>query len=84
MVQTNVVAHNIEVRGCERKTSKAGNDYLVIHCDDEQGKRSDFMDKDLERESYYKRGTVGDLTLKLDIGKYSNIEVVDFKVTGKE
>ncbi len=84
MVKTNVIAHNIEVRGCEKKTSKAGNDYLVVHCDDEQGNRSDFMDKDMEREQYYKRGTVGDLTLKLDIGKFANVEIIDFKMTGKE
>lgn len=84
MVQTNVVAHNIEIRGCEKKTSAKGNEYLIVHCDDEHGKRSDFMDKDLEREQYYKRGTIGDLTLKLDIGKYSNIEIIDFKITEKE
>ncbi len=84
MVKTNVIAKNIEVRGCERKTSKAGNDYLVVHCDDEQGRRSDFMDKDMEREKYYKRGTIGDMTLALDIGKYANVEVIDFKITGNE
>ena len=84
MVKTTVIAHNIEVRGCEKKTSKAGNDYLVVRCDDETGNRSDFMDKDMEREQYYKRGTVGDLTLKLDIGKYANVEIIDFKITGKE
>lgn len=80
MVKTNVVAHNMEVRGCEKKTSAKGNEYLVIRCDDEQGNRSEFMDKDLSREEYYKRGTVGDITLKLDIGKFSNIEVKDFKI----
>lgn len=84
MIQTNVIAKNLEIRGCEKKTSAKGKEYLIIHCDDEQGKRSDFMDKDLEREQYYKRGTVGDFILKLDIGKYANVEVIDFQITEKE
>lgn len=81
MIKTIATIENIEVRGCEKKTSKAGKDYLIIHVDDEQGNRSDFMDRDLEREEFYKRGTVGNLKVRLDIGKYSNIEVLDFKIT---
>lgn len=84
MIKTNAIVKNIEIRGCEKKTSAKGKDYLIISCDDEQGKRSEFMDRDLEREQFYKRGTIGDFTLKLDIGKYANVEVIDFQITEKE
>lgn len=84
MVHTSVIARNVEIRGCERKTSKAGNEYLIVRCDDEQGRRSDFMDKDLSREPYYKRGTFGDLTLNLYVGaKFSNVEILDFRISNE-
>lgn len=84
MIKTNAIVKNVEIRGCQKKKSQKGVDYLVILCDDEQGNRSEFMDKDLEREPYYKRGAVGDFTLKLNIGKYANVEVIDFQITEKE
>ena len=81
MIKTLAIIKNAEVRGVEKKRSKKGNDYLVVKIDDETGERSELMDKDISREEYYKRGTVGDFTIKLDISKFANVEVKDFKIT---
>lgn len=83
MLKTKAVMQEVEVRGFEEKVGKSGNKYLVVKVDDMQGDRSEILDRDLSRAEYYKRGTVGDLVIKLDIGKYSNVEIVDFKIKEK-
>ena len=63
MININVILKNAEVRGVERKTSSKGNEYLVVRVDDERGERSELLDRDLDNEQYYKRGTFGDFLL---------------------
>lgn len=79
MIDINVVLKNAEVRGVERKTSSKGNEYLVVRVDDERGERSELLDRDLDNEKYYKRGTFGDFLLHIAIAKYANCEVKQFR-----
>lgn len=71
---------NAEIRGCEQKTNKKGEDYLVVRVEDETGKAEELCDKDLSRKDFYKRGTQGDLVLDVQVGKYTTIRIIDFKI----
>lgn len=71
---------NICIRGCEPKTNKNGEPYLLVRFEDETGKPEELVDKDMERQTYYKRDTQGDLTIDIQMGKWTNIRVIDFKV----
>lgn len=76
---------NVDIRGCEQKTSKKGGEYLLVRFEDETGKPYELVDKDIDRKDYYKRGTIGDLWIDIDQGRqYTNIRVIDFKQTDKE
>jgi len=71
---------NAEIRGCEQKTNKKGEDYLVVRVEDETGKAEELCDKDLSRKDFYKRGTQGDLVLDVQVGKFTTIRIIDFKI----
>lgn len=71
---------NLEVRGYEEKVSKIGNRYLIVRAEDETGKLNELMDKNLDRAQYYKKGTQGDFYLQLTLGRYTNVEIKDFKI----
>lgn len=71
---------NVNIRGCEPKNGKGG-DYLLVHFEDEYGKPSELVDKQMDRQPYYKRDTIGDLLIDITIGKYTTIRIVDFKIT---
>jgi hypothetical protein len=79
MINIIVTLKNAEVRGVERKMSSKGNEYLVVRVDDERGERSELLDRDLDNEQYYKRGTFGDFLLHVAIAKYANCEVKQFR-----
>lgn len=79
MINIIVTLKNAEVRGVERKTSSKGNEYLVVRVDDERGERSELLDRDLDNEQYYKRGTFGDFLLHVTIAKYAKCEIKQFK-----
>lgn len=65
-----VKVENIEIRGHEVKESKKdGKPYMVVRFEDETGRSHEILDRDMENERFYKRGTVGDLYADLDIGK---------------
>ena len=81
MFKATLIASDIEIRGCEEKHSdKSGRDYLLVRFDDETGFVSDVVDKDLSRKAFYKRGTTGDLYIKINVGKFTTLEVKDFKI----
>lgn len=80
MINMVVKAENVEVRGCEKKTNKKGEPYLIVNVDDERGKRSELVDKDMENEQFYKRGTIGDLWLNMSIGKYATVTISRFDI----
>lgn len=79
MIDINVTLKNAEVRGVERKTSNKGNEYLVVRIDDERGERSELLDRDVDNEQYYKRGTFGDFLLHVSIAKYAKCEIKQFR-----
>lgn len=79
MIDINVTLKNAEVRGVERKTSSKGNEYLIVRVDDERGERSELLDRDLDNEQYYKRGTFGDFLLHITMAKFAKCEVKQFR-----
>lgn len=65
-----VKIENIEIRGHEVKESKKdGSKYLIVRFEDETGKAHEILDRDMDNQPYYKRGTVGDIYAELDIGR---------------
>lgn len=76
-----VKIENIEIRGHEVKESKKdGKPYMVVRFEDETGKAHEILDRDMENQQYYKRGTVGDIYAELDIGKsFTRFQVSRFQ-----
>lgn len=71
---------NINIRGCEPKENKKGEPYLLVRFEDEYGKASELVDKDMSRQPYYKRNTDGTLIIDIELGRYTSIRIVDFKI----
>ena len=76
-----VKIENIEIRGHEVKESKKdGKPYMVVRFEDETGKAHEILDRDLENQQFYNRGTVGDIYADLDIGKsFTRFQVSRFQ-----
>ena len=74
------IINNVNIRGCEPKENKKGEPYLLVRFEDEYGKAAEFVDKDMSRQAYYKRNTDGTLTVDIEVGKYTTIRIVDFKM----
>lgn len=68
---------NVNIRGHETKTNKNGEPYVIVRFEDETGKAYELVDKDVERADFYKRNTDMDLTVTIDIGKYTTIRIID-------
>lgn len=76
-----VIAKDLEIRGKEQKTSRTGIDYIVVRVEDETGKSTELLGRNLENFDKYKRGKIADFTLNLDISiKYTNISIKDFTI----
>lgn len=78
-----VMVINANIRGCERKTNKKGEPYLLVRFEDETGQPNELVDKDMSREAYYKRDTNGTLYLDIQISKWTTIRIIDFKQDNK-
>jgi hypothetical protein len=84
------VVHNVEIRKVEAYkgtfTTEKGEtreySYILLHCDDENGERIYFKDKDMSRADKYARGQVGDVLLRIDsetgFGGKTTVTFVDF------
>ena len=72
--------YDVDIRGVEKKVTSKGDPFLVVRFEDCTGKPCDVMDKDMSREQYYKKGTVGDIYINISDDKYRNIRVDDFKI----
>lgn len=70
----------MEVRGKETKTSKVGNQYIIVRAEDETGKLIELCDKEMTRLDYYQKGVQGYFSLLIDLGRYTNIEIKDFEI----
>lgn len=76
--------NNVNIRGCEPKENKNGEPYLLVRFEEETGKPCELVDKDMDRQQYYKRGTEGTLTIDISIGsKYTTIRIIDFEENKK-
>ena len=73
---------NVEIRGCEVKENKKGEGYLLVHFEEATGASSELVDKEMDREKFYKRGTIGNLFIDIKTGKFTTIRIVDFKIEG--
>jgi len=71
------VNFNAEFRGVEQKISqKTGNNYLLFHMEDEQGKGFDITSRNMGLMKDIKKGDIIDCQALLNIGKYTNFELV--------
>lgn len=72
---------NANIRGVEKKSNQKGGQYLLVRYEEDgTGAPQTIVDKDLEREPYYKRDKIMDLTITIDEGKnYTTIRVIDAK-----
>lgn len=81
---------NADIRGHEIKTNKKGEQYILVRYEDETGKPEVLIDKEMTRAEYYKRGTIMDLYIDIVSGRtrdgqsYTNVKLIDARVTGKE
>jgi hypothetical protein len=67
---------NVEIRGCESRLSKStGAMYLMVRFEDETGKSYELLDRDMEHQTYYTKGVMADLQIKISLGKYKNLEI---------
>lgn len=79
------VINNAEIRGVERKVNKKGEYYLLVRYEeDETGNSITIVDKELSRQEYYKKGTIMNLYVNIDIGKqFTNIRIIDARTVNK-
>ena len=72
------IVKNANIRGCEAKTNKKGEGYLLVRYEDETGKPEVLIDKDMSRQPFYKRDVDMDLFINIDIGKqFTTVRIVD-------
>lgn len=78
-----VTAKNLEIRGKEKKISNTTQkEYLIVRVEDETGKSTELLDWNTENFDIYKRGTIADFILNLEINKkYTNVSIKDFTTT---
>lgn len=76
-----VKIENIEIRGHEVKESKKdGKPYMIVRFEDETGRSYEILDRDMDNQPYYKRGTVGDIYADLTMTKtWARLEVSRFQ-----
>lgn len=82
MVKITATTEPVEIRGCTRKISQKGTEYLQISVDTDSnmsGGTAEFADYDLSREHLYRKGERGVLTLEIETGRYKNIAVSGFE-----
>lgn len=70
---------NANIRGCEARKNKKDEGYLLVRFEDETGSPMELVDKDMDRQKYYKRNTDMDLFIEIDQGKFTTIRIIDIK-----
>lgn len=72
--------HNVNIRGCEPRENQKGEGYLLVRFEDETGASHELVDKDMDRQKFYKRDTDMDLSIDIDQGrKFTTIRIIDAK-----
>lgn len=76
--------NNVNIRGCEARQNSKGEGYLLVRIEDETGKPYQVVDKVMERQSGYKRDTIGTLYIDIDMrSQWHNVRIVGFKPEGR-
>lgn len=70
-----VTTDEMEIRGKEQKTSKSGNEYIVVRAEDETGLTYELCDKNVSNFDKYTKGKTCRLVLDITMGKFTNIEI---------
>jgi hypothetical protein len=79
----------VEIRGYEVKNSRAGQDYLVVRFEDDQGFCNDLIDRNVTNKKYYDKGNVVDLLIDIREGKnkeggfFTSMEILGCMLKGK-
>lgn len=74
-------AKDTEIRGCEiKKSTKTGNEYIIVRIEDEVGNRCQLIDRDVDNAPYYKRGTIADFVLDYQTGQYTSLSVLQVQI----
>lgn len=69
------VKYEAEIRGKEKKVSKAGKEYILVRTEDERGVSNELCDRDMDNFDYYKKGQNAVFYLHIESGKYTNVNV---------
>lgn len=71
-----VTTDEMEIRGKEVKTSKAGKDYIIVRAEDETGKLYELCDRNMARLDEYRKGRTCKLILDIEVTGYKNTAIV--------
>lgn len=78
IMRIKAVVHNTNIRGCEPRKNQKGEPYLLVRFEDETGAPHELVDKDMDRQQYYVRGTDMDLVIDIDQGRqFTTIRIID-------
>ena len=78
IMRIKAVVHNTNIRGCESRKNQKGEPYLLVRFEDETGAPHELVDKDMDRQQYYVRGTDMDLVIDIDQGRqFTTIRIID-------
>lgn len=69
------VKYEAEIRGKEKKTSKNGNEYIIVRTEDERGVCNELCDRDMDNFDQYKKGQNAVFHLHIESGKYTNVSI---------
>lgn len=78
MINVIATVPDMQIMGSERKTSKQGNDYIIVRAADARGYNSEFISRNLDTAADYKRGMIGTFTIALTVGKWAKAEIESF------
>lgn len=77
-----VITEEMEIRGKEVKTSKQGNEYILVRAEDETGKTTELCDKTMSRLSEYTKGRTCRLIIEVEILKVNGQNKTNLTIVG--
>ena len=67
------------IRGCESRTNKSGDPYLLIRVEDSTGEACNLVDKTMAHKDLCTRDTDANISLDISVGKFTTIRVTDIQ-----
>lgn len=75
------MVHNANIRGCEVRQNRKGEGYLLVRFEDETGAAHELVDKDMDRQTCYKRDKNANLLIDIDQGRnFTTIRIIDVEM----